>query len=67
MPSWEGPDNPVEQQQMQQDEQLNCGQFLQSLLLPTGGDHPYDSPDKKTGNPVRLRGGQGFRDKYGNR
>lgn len=54
MPSWEAPDNPMEQQRLQKDEQLNNCQFLQSLLLPTGGDHPYESPDKKVGCGVHL-------------
>jgi RHS repeat-associated protein len=37
------------------------------LRLPTSGEHPYESPDKKSGRPIRLPGTQGYRDADGNR
>ena len=44
----------------------SCLTSLQTAaLLPTGGSFPYNS-GQKGGQPIRLPGGQGYRDKDGN-
>ena len=65
-PSLEGPQDPLETQSMSPDEPWTDCQRLQARALPTGGEHPYESPDK-SGKPIRLRGDQGFRDASRNR
>jgi RHS repeat-associated protein len=35
--------------------------------LPTGGSYPYESPNRKTGKPVKLKNGQGYLDRSGDR
>jgi hypothetical protein len=66
MPSFEGPVHPQAYQTPQRSSASSDRATL-SLRLPTGGEHPYVTPDQKSGEPVRLKGGRGFLDRKGNR